>query len=291
MHKAILVDEDLFSPATFSDLQAILRSFLMTYYQISTGNPKTSVPWTSLVKCLGDYIDLSKGYIPSGYKFQEPSHMTKEETRGLLDHWYNQQNNINAKVTFRFKSSLHPVANKGKDKEKEAMKRALPRARMVVPRSKSTNKEQEELEGLDEIQVMMNTVLTFKTSPGPPNQLQGINNQVRALQTNAQPRPGFFYLGEAICRVGETILPFCKDMTTAIQNSLESVFPDKAGPLPRMVTRVMQSPTKCGHEEMDEEPRNIAHRTRSGNSPVKQLQQAKDTKVDQTLKVKKPRRH
>ncbi|EGO30668.1 hypothetical protein SERLADRAFT_404736 [Serpula lacrymans var. lacrymans S7.9] len=62
--------------------------------------------------------------------------------------------------------------------------------------------------------------------------------------------------------VGKTILPFCRDMTTAIQNSLESAFPDKARPLLRMVTRAMQ---------MDGEPRNIAHRTRSGNSPVKRL--------------------
>ncbi|EGO28192.1 hypothetical protein SERLADRAFT_434049 [Serpula lacrymans var. lacrymans S7.9] len=106
----ILVDEDLSSLATFSDLQAIIRSFLTTHYQISTGNAKASVPWTSLAECPGNYIDL-----PKGYKFWEPSCMTKEETRCLLDHWYNQKNNINAKVTFRFKSSLHPVANKGKE--------------------------------------------------------------------------------------------------------------------------------------------------------------------------------
>ncbi|EGO30519.1 hypothetical protein SERLADRAFT_432088 [Serpula lacrymans var. lacrymans S7.9] len=68
----ILVDEDLSSPATFSDLQAIIRSLLMTHYQISTGNAKASVPWTSLAERPGNYIDLSKGYIPPGYRFREP---------------------------------------------------------------------------------------------------------------------------------------------------------------------------------------------------------------------------
>ncbi|EGO02469.1 hypothetical protein SERLA73DRAFT_150211 [Serpula lacrymans var. lacrymans S7.3] len=134
----ILVDEDLSSLATFSDLQAIIRSFLTTHYQISTGNAKASVPWTSLAECPGNYIDL-----PKGYKFWEPSCMTKEETRCLLDHWYNQKNNINAKVTFRFKSSLHPVANKGKGKEKAAkaaMKRVFPKVGMVSPRIKSTTR-------------------------------------------------------------------------------------------------------------------------------------------------------
>ncbi|EGO04385.1 hypothetical protein SERLA73DRAFT_148917 [Serpula lacrymans var. lacrymans S7.3] len=53
----ILVDEDLSSLATFSDLQAIIRSFLMTYYQISTGNTKASVPWTSLAEHPGNYIN------------------------------------------------------------------------------------------------------------------------------------------------------------------------------------------------------------------------------------------
>ncbi|EGO03237.1 hypothetical protein SERLA73DRAFT_69139 [Serpula lacrymans var. lacrymans S7.3] len=57
----ILVYQDLSSPATFSDLQVIIRSFLMTHYQISNGNAKASVPWTSLAERQGDYIDLSKG--------------------------------------------------------------------------------------------------------------------------------------------------------------------------------------------------------------------------------------
>ncbi|EGO30541.1 hypothetical protein SERLADRAFT_404668 [Serpula lacrymans var. lacrymans S7.9] len=57
----ILVDEDLSPPVTFSDLQATIRCFLTTYYQISTGNMKAS------------------GYIPPGYKFWELSYMTKEE--------------------------------------------------------------------------------------------------------------------------------------------------------------------------------------------------------------------
>ncbi|EGO04301.1 hypothetical protein SERLA73DRAFT_148875 [Serpula lacrymans var. lacrymans S7.3] len=76
--------------------------------------------------------------------------------------------------------------------------------------------------------------------------------------------------------VGKTILPFCRDMTTAIQNSLESAFPEKARPLPRMVTRAMQGPIKCGHEEMDEKPGNIAHRTRS-DIKGKETQEALNT--------------
>ncbi|EGO30308.1 hypothetical protein SERLADRAFT_404539 [Serpula lacrymans var. lacrymans S7.9] len=82
----ILADEDPPSLATFSDLRIIIRSFLTTHYQISTGNTKASIPWTSLAERPGYYIDLLKGYIPSGYKFQEPSRMAKEETQALSDH-------------------------------------------------------------------------------------------------------------------------------------------------------------------------------------------------------------
>ncbi|EGO03238.1 hypothetical protein SERLA73DRAFT_149626 [Serpula lacrymans var. lacrymans S7.3] len=112
---------------------------------------------------------------------------------------------------------------------------------MVAPRSKSTDEEQEEIKGLDEI----------------------LSNDEHGADIQNQPGPS---------------KPAARDMTTAIEDSLESTFLDKTRPPLRMVTRALQSPTKCGQEEMDEEPGNIAHRTRSGSSPVKRLQQAKDTK-------------
>ncbi|EGO04805.1 hypothetical protein SERLA73DRAFT_149170 [Serpula lacrymans var. lacrymans S7.3] len=104
-----------------------------------------------------------------GYKFPKPSHMTKEETWDLLDHWYNQKNNINAKVIFRFKSTLHPVANKGKGKRKgkAAMKRVLPRVRMVAPRSNSTDEEQEEIKGPDKILSDDERGADVQNQPGP----------------------------------------------------------------------------------------------------------------------------
>ncbi|EGO30638.1 hypothetical protein SERLADRAFT_432226 [Serpula lacrymans var. lacrymans S7.9] len=95
--------------------------------------------------------------------------MTKEETWDLLDHWYNQKNNINAKVIFRFKSTLHPVANKGKGKRKgkAAMKRVLPRVRMVAPRSNSTDEEQEEIKGPDKILSDDERGADVQNQPGP----------------------------------------------------------------------------------------------------------------------------
>ncbi|EGO18484.1 hypothetical protein SERLADRAFT_412201 [Serpula lacrymans var. lacrymans S7.9] len=64
--------------------------------------------------------------------------------------------------------SLHLVANKGKGKEKAVMKRVLPKAGMVVPRSKSTDKEQEEKEGFDEI------ISDDEHGANVQNQLQGV---------------------------------------------------------------------------------------------------------------------
>ncbi|EGO05140.1 hypothetical protein SERLA73DRAFT_149371 [Serpula lacrymans var. lacrymans S7.3] len=160
------------------------------------------------------------------------------------------------------------------------MKRVLPRVRMVAPKSKSTNEEQEEIEGLDEILSDDEHGADVQNQPGPSK--PAASQQTVAFQeSTTRPRPSKLMPDPILAPLSSNLAP----RLCLVGAVTESAFPDKANPLPRMVTRVMQSPTKHRHEEIDEELRNIAHRTRSGNSPVKQLQQAKDTKVDQILKM------
>jgi hypothetical protein len=70
--------------------------------ELASGQKKATVPWNSLLGEEDKYVEDE--YLPEGFKFSEPSRVSKFECEARLKFWYNRQEDPKVKKTFEFHS-------------------------------------------------------------------------------------------------------------------------------------------------------------------------------------------